>query len=271
MGLDRQPQLRLLDLRRHGNGRAPGLLRRPRSRDPLRDPPRIHRRPGRDDGHLRHPAPVLEPPPIAHPDLHRRPVRPLWLQRDDLRLDGHQVTRLPGDGVVSQLLGLLRRRHAAGHRHRDLQARRSGHAHQSHQPPQQLDGLGHLLPDRQHRRLDRPAHRPPNAAPVLEIRLLHQRRCHLLQLPPPAHLSRAGQGGAPRPPATPARRQGEAAQPRPRGPGRAEEASPRPLPHHLLRLVAHVPHALGRPAQVHRGLGGHRADGAVPLRRRRRA
>ena len=57
------------------------------------------------------------------------------------------------------------------------------------QPPQQLHGLGHLLPDREHRRLDWPAHRPANAADGLEIRLLHQCRGHLLQLPPPAHLS----------------------------------------------------------------------------------
>ncbi len=66
-------------------------------------------------------------------------------------------------GVVSQLLGLLRGGDAAGHGHGDLQAGRPGHAHQVHQPPQQLDGLGHLLSDREHRRLDRPAHRAAHA------------------------------------------------------------------------------------------------------------
>ena len=68
--------------------------------------------------------------------------RPVRLQADYLRLDGHQVAGLPGHGVVSQLLGLFRGSDAAGHRHGDLQAGRSGHPHQSHQPPQQLDGLG---------------------------------------------------------------------------------------------------------------------------------
>ena len=65
--------------------------------------------------------------------------------------------------------------------------------------------------------------------------------------------------------------QREARQPRARSAGRTQEAPPRALPHHLLRLVADVPDAVGRAAQIHRGLGGHRADGAVPLRRGRRA
>ena len=121
---------------------------------------------------------------------------------------------LPGHGVVPQLLGVLRRGDAAGHRHGDLQAGRPGHAHQSHQPPQQLDGLGHLLPDREHRRLDRPADRAADAPAGVEIRLLHQRRRDLLQLPAAADLPRAGQGGAPRPPAAPPRGRREAAQPR---------------------------------------------------------
>ena len=53
--------------------------------------PAVHGRAGGDDGHVRHAAAVLESRSVAHSGVHRRPVRPLRLQADDLRLDGHQV------------------------------------------------------------------------------------------------------------------------------------------------------------------------------------
>src|SRR5664280_454332 len=95
------------------------------------------------------------------------------------------------------------------------------------------------------RRLDWPARRPAHAPTGLAVCLLHQCRGDLLQLCAATDLSRAGQGGAPRPPAAPPREQRAAAQPLARGAGGTQEATPRALPRYLLCLVADVPHALG--------------------------
>ena len=72
-----------------------------------------------------------------------------------------KIRGLPRDGLLPDLLRLLRRRDPPCLRDRDLQARNPGHARQGHQAREQLDGLGHLLPDRQHRRLPGSPRRGP--------------------------------------------------------------------------------------------------------------
>jgi len=56
---------------------------------------------------------------------------------------------------------------------------------------------GGILPDGQHRRLDRPPDRAADAPHVLDLRLLHQCRLHLPEFYPVAHLQGARQGGTP--------------------------------------------------------------------------
>ena len=88
--------------------------------------------------------------------FHRRPVRSLRIQADDLLLDRHQDRGLSDHGLLSHLLGILCRGRDSRRRNRRLQTRNPGHAGQGDQPRKQLDGLGRLLPDGQHRRFPGP-------------------------------------------------------------------------------------------------------------------
>ena len=229
MGRAGQLGLCVLDRRGHGNDRAPRLLRRAYRLHPLCHPRQIRRRVGRGHGHFRHPAGHLEPGPVGWLGVHRRTVGPLWLQADNFRRHDHQVQRLPGDGIFPQLCRVFRRRDVSRLRHFRLQAGHPGHADPQLHPPQQLGGVGGLLSDSQHRRLDRPVDRHANAPNGLEICLLHQCRLHLSEFPAAPDLQGTRQGRTARTPRPGQVRSRHREEPVARIPARTQETPPASL------------------------------------------
>ena len=150
---------------------------------------------------------------------------------------------------------------AARHGHGHLQAGHPGHAGQVHQPREQLDGVGRLLPDRQHRRLHRPARRRHRCAssPGTTSSSPARRSSASTSSSSSPTRSRARPSASSR--RARDRREQGAEEPRRRVAARADEAPRLGVPPHLLGLLVHVQRALRRAAQAHRGLGRHPRPG----------
>ena len=225
---------------------------------------KIRRRAGRDDGHLRLAAFRLDPDPVGGLDFHRRAVGPLRLQADDLHRHRHPVLRLPADGVgfhsywgffagaMCLAVGTaIFKPGIQGTLIRSCNRRNSSVAWGVFYQTVNIGGwIG-------------PLDRHANAPDGLEIRLLHQCRLHLPELRPllltykePGKEERLAR-----------RAQVKAGQVRENEPGfgvaaGTQETPPVSLSANLLAMVVHVPDAVGRAAEVCRGLGGYQHDRA---------